>query len=213
MSFGEEGVLDGQFAYPDDIALGAKNRLYITDTANARVQVWGWPLEAAALPVVGPPTNLLWCCLPFLFLPLLLLTRKRRFFATADFVEHMIVMEQADLMPARRRAWFTLAPEYELIKEMEYKDIDFSELFEVTEFSESDARALADKYELDQPTSEIMAAAQRTHVFATESPEYRRLAKTMEIDVVDAPEFVERFTPKNRKGETIPPTGVDGDVN
>ena len=99
---------------------------------------------------------------------------------------------------ARRRAWLTLEPEYELIKQMQYNDIDFGELFEVTEFSESDARALAEKYELDQPTAEIMAAAQRAYVFATENADYRRLAKAMEIDVVDAPEFVKRFTRKER---------------
>ncbi len=147
--------------------------------------------------------------MPFLLLPLLLLFRKRRFFATADFVERMIVMEQADLMPARRRAWLTLEPEYELINQMQYNDINFAELFEVTEFSESDARALAEKYELDQRTSEIMAAAQRAHVFATEQPDYRRLAKTMEIDVVDAPEFVKRFTSKNKRDDATPGSGAD----
>ena len=111
-------------------------------------------------------------------------------------------------MPARRRAWLTLEPEYDLIVQMEYNDINFAELFEVTEFSESDARALAEKYELDQHTSEIMAAAQRSHIFATEDPEYRRLAKAMEIDVVDAPEFVERFTSKNKRDEA-PASGAD----
>jgi DNA-binding beta-propeller fold protein YncE len=208
VSFGEQGNLDGQFAYPDDIALGDKNKLYVTDTSNGRVQVWGWPIEAAALPIIGSPTNLAWCCVPFLFLPLLFLFRKRRFFATADFVERMILMEQADLMPARRRAWLTLQPEYDLIVQMEYNDINFAELFEVTEFSDSDARALAEKYELDQPASEILAAAQRAHIFATEEPEYRRLAKAMEIDVVDAPEFVERFTSKDKTAET-PTSGTD----
>lgn len=208
VSFGEQGNLDGEFSYPDDIALGDKNKLFVTDTANGRVQVWGWALEAAALPLIGAPTNLLWCLVPFLFLPLLLLNRKRRFFATADFVERMIAMEQADLMPARRRAWITLEPEYELIKQMKYNDIDFAELFELTEFSDSDASALAEKYELDQPTSEIMAAAQRAHVFATEAADYRRLAKAMEIDVVDASEFVQRYTRKN-KPDATPPSSAD----
>lgn len=204
VSFGEQGNLDGQFAYPDDIAIGEKNKLFVTDTSNGRIQVWGWPMEAASLPIIGAPTNLLWCCLPFLFLPLLLLLRKRRFFATADFVERMILMEKADLMPARRRAWLALADDYELIKEMRFKDIDFGELFEVTEYSESDANALIDKYEIDLPAAAVLAAAQRSHVFATEQPDFRRLAKAMEIDVVDAPEFVERFTPKNQR-DAMPP--------
>jgi hypothetical protein len=208
VSFGEQGTLDGQFSYPNDIALGAKNKLFVTDSANGRVQVWGWPLEAASLPIIGSPTNVLWCCVPFLFLPLLLLGRKRRFFATADFVERMIVLEEADTMPARRRAWITLESEYELIKQMQYGDIDFGELFEVTEYSESDAHTLAEKYELDEPTSAIMAAAQRAKVFATDNSDYRRFAKAMELDVVDAPEFVKRFAGKSKRADTPPASGT-----
>ena len=213
VDFGSQGASDAQFSYPDGIARGDKNRLFIADTANGRIQVWGWPEQLAQIPVIGSPFNLLWCCLPFLFLPLLLLTRKRRFFATADFVERMILMEQAGLMPSSRRAWLTLASEYELIKEMQFHDIDFGELFEVTEYSESDARAIAEKYELDEPTSGMMAAAQRSPVFCTENLDYRRLSKALEIDVVDAPEFVERFTPKDRKRDGAPPSDVDGDAS
>jgi hypothetical protein len=53
-----------------------------------------------------------------------------------------------------------------------------------------------------------MAAAQRAYFFSTEDPENRRLAKAMELDVVDAPEFVERFTPKNKRDEA-PASGMD----
>ncbi len=208
VSFGEQGTLDAQFNYPDGIALGDRNKLFITDTANGRVQVWGWPLEVSALPIIGAPTNLLWCITPFLFLPFLLLFRKRRFFATADFVQNMIAIEEAGMMPARSRAWLTLQAQYDLIKEMKYEGVDFSELFEVTEFSESDAHALVDKYEVDQPTAEILAAAQRAQVFATENTDYRRLSKAMELDVVDAPEFVKRYAKKNR-AKTEPTTGAD----
>ena len=118
-------------------------------------------------------------------------------------------MEQADLMPARRRAWLALEADYELIKQMQYNDINFAELFEVTEFSESDARALVEKYEVDQDTAAIMAAAQRAYVFATEQPDYRRLAKTMEIDVVDAPEFVKRYAAKEKRDDATPPPSAE----
>ena len=202
VSFGEQGNLDGQFSFPSAIARGERNRLFVTDTANGRVEVWGWVDQVAGIPFIGPPIRLLWCLLPLLLIPLLLLNRKRRFLATADFVERMIALERADMMPARRRAWITLEPEYELIKQMSYNDIDFGSLFEVTEFSESDAAALAEKYELDKPTSELMAAAQRAKVFATEDSGNRRLAKTMEIDVVDAPEFIKRFTRKSDRPTT-----------
>jgi hypothetical protein len=117
-------------------------------------------------------------------------------------------MEEAELLPHRRRAWLTLQVEYDRIKEMTYKDIDFGELFTVTEFSDSDATALAEKYEIDRPLAETLAAAQRAVVFATESRDLRRLAKTMEIDVVDAPEFVKRYADKNRSDDGTPTAGA-----
>lgn len=210
VNFGEQGTLEGQFSYPDGIARAARNRLFITDTANGRVEVWGWPDQVAALPLIGAPSNLLWCLLPFLLLPLLLLLRKRRFFATAEFVERMIDLEQADLMPHRRRAWIALERDYDLIKEMQYGDIDFGQLFEVTEYSESDARALIEKYEIDEITAQVLSTAQRAHVFCNEDTDYRRLAKILEIDVVDATEFVKRFAKKSgRTGDASTPPSAE----
>ncbi|NTU71266.1 MAG: hypothetical protein HGB10_05555 [Coriobacteriia bacterium] len=193
VSFGEQGALDGQFSYPSAIARGTKNKLFVTDSANGRVEVWGWEMQAAALPIIGAPTNLAWCCLPFLFLPLLLLFRKRRFFATADFVERMIELGEVDLMPDRRRQWVTLESEFAAIQELSTESMDFESMFEITEYSESDAKALMEKYEIDLNTASILAAAQRAGLFCTEQPDYRRLARTMEIPVLDAPGFIEKF--------------------
>ena len=39
-SFGDWGIGDGQFNYPNDIALDNAGRLYISDRASNRVQVW-----------------------------------------------------------------------------------------------------------------------------------------------------------------------------
>lgn len=41
-TFGTMGSLKGQFNYPNDIAIDATGRLYITDRANDRVQVWSY---------------------------------------------------------------------------------------------------------------------------------------------------------------------------
>ena len=41
-TFGTMGSLKGQFHYPNDIAIDATGRLYITDRANDRVQVWSY---------------------------------------------------------------------------------------------------------------------------------------------------------------------------
>lgn len=41
-SFGGEGLEDGQFRFPGDIAIDSSGRLYITDRENNRIQVWSY---------------------------------------------------------------------------------------------------------------------------------------------------------------------------
>jgi len=41
-SFGTQGVGNGEFAYPNGIAVDARGRLYVADSANDRVQLWSY---------------------------------------------------------------------------------------------------------------------------------------------------------------------------
>jgi DNA-binding beta-propeller fold protein YncE len=40
--FGVEGVDDGEFEYPNGVAVDDRARVYVTDRENNRVQVWGY---------------------------------------------------------------------------------------------------------------------------------------------------------------------------
>ena len=40
--FGSEGIGDGQFSFPNGVAVDSRNRVYVTDRENDRVQVWGY---------------------------------------------------------------------------------------------------------------------------------------------------------------------------
>jgi len=199
VNFGEQGVLDGQFSYPTAVAVGAKNRIFVTDTANARVQVWGWPSQITGVPDI-PTNNLAWCLLPLLLLPLLLLARKKRFYATADFVETMLAREESQTLTAGRWKWITNDSEYEKLLALETgDDLDLETLFEAVEYSESDVNALAEKYEIDRELAIKLAVAGRAKLTATEDEELRRLAKVLEYEVVNALEFVDRFKRKSSK--------------
>jgi len=198
LSFGEQGVLDGQFSYPGSVSIGTRNRIFVTDTSNARVQVWGWPTQITGVPPITP-RNLAWCLLPLLLLPLLLLARRKQFYATADFVQTMISMDEAATMTAGRWRWTTNQAEYDLILQIETDELDLENLFEPVEYSESDVSALAAKYEISEELAIKLAVAGRAKLTATQDDELRRMAKVMEYEVASATEFLERFKRKASK--------------
>lgn len=198
LTFGARGHLEAQFSYPNDVAADSRSRLYVADSSNARIVVWGWPELARPIPVPETPNQWALCFSPLLLLPLLLLTRKRTFFATGDFVEAMIAAEMVHTMPKSRRRWVVLAADYERFRGVTQDAIALADLLNEVEFSESDARALAERFELDSERAATMAAAQRAKHFCTESDELRRLAKVLEIDVMNRDEYLDRFADGNK---------------
>jgi len=202
VDFGQQGVLDGQFSYPDGASIGSRNKIFIADTSNGRIQVWGWPAQVSPVPVPTASPWWLLCLAPLLLLPLLLLLRRRPFYATPDFVYAMVDAEQADLMPGRRRKWLVSEEHYELLKGIVQGEVDMSELLNAEPYSESDAKALMDRLEIDLPTAIVLSLAQRAKVFTTENTDYRRLAKLLEIDVVNRVEYIERFVKQADNGST-----------
>jgi hypothetical protein len=73
--------------------------------------------------------------------------------------------------------------------------------------SESDARELMERLEIDETTAIAMALAQRAKVFCTLSPDYRRLAKVLEVDVVNREEYLLRFTKRPVTNDKTGSTG------
>ena len=204
VNFGEQGVLDGQFQYPNDTSIALNNKIFITDTSNARVQVWGWPTATSPIPLPKPSPWWALCLTPLLLLPLLLFFRKKLFFATPEFVENMLARGQVYQMPHRRRKWIVLQPTYDLFQGMCQDGVELSELLEVTEYSASDAAALKEKYELTDEMATTMAAASRARVVCTEDAEVRRMSKLMELDVVNCEEYLERFGSDKAERGTCP---------
>jgi len=210
LSFGERGVLEGQFSYPNDLSIGPNNLIFITDSANGRIQVWGWPAEISPIPLPEVAQYWRWCFAPLLLLPLLLLLRKKRFLATKDFVDVMLAEGLVHHMPARRRKWLVTERDYELLKDFVQGDVNLGELLQPTEFSESDVNSLMERMEIGREEAIVVSVAQRSHVFCTEDAELRRIARTLEIDVVNHQEFMERFANKDAE-ETAGPTGGEGE--
>jgi hypothetical protein len=133
------------------------------------------------------------CLLPLLLIPLLIARRRRKFFATADFIHALEAAEELDLLTHGRRKWLVTEEDYEQLKAVKQGEIDLEQVLEPTEYSESDARALMDKMEIELATAVVLTIAKRASVFCTEDIEYRRLAKVLEVDVVNRAEFLNRF--------------------
>lgn len=200
LNFGQQGVLEGQFNYPNGVSvLNRNNKIFVSDTANGRMQVWGWPEQASPIPIPKVPQRWYLCLLPLLLLPLLLLLRRQKFFSTQDFIDNMIESEELDLLPHRRRKWFVTPELYEHYHDLEHQGIKLAELLHEVEHSESDTKALQDKLEIDFESARILSIAQRMKVFTTEDLELRRLAKLLEVDVIDRVEFLERYAKRTEQ--------------
>jgi sugar lactone lactonase YvrE/predicted nucleic acid-binding protein len=193
LSFGDQGLLEGQFSYPDGVAVGERNKIFVADTSNGRIQVWGWPNLVTPVPLPQVGNNWWLCLLPLLLLPLLLLLRRKKFFATRDFILELRDFGELHVLTHRRRKWLVTEEDFEALKGITQGDVKLEDVLNATPHSESDVRDLVKRLEIDEKSAIVLSIAKRTPVFVTEDAEYRRLAKGLEVDVVNRTEFLQRF--------------------
>jgi sugar lactone lactonase YvrE len=195
--FGEKGTGDGQFINPNDLTVGDKSIMFITDNTNMRVQAWGWDAIISPIPRILPQQPA-WCLalLPLLLLPLFF--RKKKYYATADFVEAMLEAEIVEEMKVKRVSWLVSEADYESLKGRSQGDVLMSELLKPTEYSDSDARALADRYVMRIEQAATLVAARRTKLVCTEDAGLQKFARLLEIDVMNAEQYHARFQPKTK---------------
>ena len=137
--------------------------------------------------------------LPLLLLPLFY--RRRKCCATADFVEAMLDAGLVSEMPERRRRWLVSEADYAALRDRSQDGIRLADLLEPTEYSETDALALERKMGIEHDQAAVLVSAQRTKVFCTEDADLRKVARLLEIDVVNKDEFLERFAAQMKKNE------------
>ena len=199
LSFGQQGNADGSFNYPTDVALGDRDVLFITDSLNRRVQAWGWQSKISPLPKILPRAGYWYLLL--LLLPLLpLFFRRRKLYATADFVQKLYDEQALKLMDQGRVRWFVSEADYELIKGLEQDDVAVADIVRETTHSETDAYALAQRFHLSDEDAARLAFAQQAKLIHTEDVELTRQARLIEVDTMDADEFIKQASAKAAKG-------------
>lgn len=210
--FGTHGFGPGQFNYPNDVITDARNRIYVTDRENNRVQVWGWPI--AELPKIpAPKSPLAWlaalaCCLPLLLLPLLwLLRRKIRIVVTPEFIAGLELYGEIPAVAEKSRLRL-IAPveDTELYVGRVVDGVSLADLLTFEEYSESDARALMDRLRIDLRPAVLLAMSWRAKALATDDRDLRVLAMLAEIRTVDVAEFREIYLKRDlrRSDEETP---------
>jgi DNA-binding beta-propeller fold protein YncE len=209
-SFGQAGVFEGQFQYPNDVAIDSAGKIFIADRSNNRVQVWGFPKgEIIGITKLPAGVSPWWCALPLLLLPLLLLLRKRKFVVTPDFVEGMITADAIPAMNNRRYRWIMREGDYPPFEHQVVDGVELGQLLDPEPYSYSDAQDLAARLQIDLDLAGLMAMARRYKRLCTEDGEVARLAIALDVEVFDRVAWLDKYGPKTPQmpEATPPPTG------
>jgi DNA-binding beta-propeller fold protein YncE len=195
-TFGENGTGPGQFSFPNDIAFNSLGRAFIADRDNNQVQVWG-PLvaEIPGVTKITPSTAWVPFVLAFLAaLPFILAAfRPRRFMATPDFVDGMVVAEMVAPMVGRRFRWVVTEAAHPAYVGRIAEGIDLGELLHGEPYSESDAAAIRSKLGVIAEQAQTLAIAKRCRVLCTEDIDLARFAVALGIDVYDRKSWLRKF--------------------
>lgn len=198
-NFGENGTGPGQFSFPNDITFSPQARAFIADRDNNQVQVWGTLVgEIPGVTKITPDTAWVpFALLALALLPLLLLaSRPRKFLATPDFIDGMVVSDNVLQMARRRFHWIVTEKDHLRYVGQVAEGVKLDELLHGEPFSESDAAAIRSKLGVDAEDSQLLAIAKRARVLCTEDIDLARLAVALGVDVYDRAAWLKKFGTK-----------------
>jgi hypothetical protein len=125
--------------------------------------------------------------------------RRRKLYATADFVQALYDAQLIHLMTQGRVKWLVSEADYAKLKDLPPQDgVELSELLTATAYSDTDAYMLAEKYKLTDEEAGVLAFAQRAKVIHTENPDLVRQARLLELDTIDKDQYVAAAMAKSK---------------
>jgi len=190
--FGTRGFGPGQFNFPNDVALDARGRIYISDRENNQVQVWGWPATVVPATVVPTePWQWALCLTPLLLLPLLLLLRKRTYVLTPQFVEALNEIDRLDVLKRRRTRYVAPVEDRGVYEGRVLGEDSLVKLIRFEKHSDSDVAALKDKLRCTDEQAIYLTLGERARALMSEDVELRRLGIVAQVRVLDVAEFLE----------------------
>lgn len=186
---GGPGSGQGGLSFPNDVAVTTTG-LYVSDTGNARVQVFEWidGDGAGALVWPGGPSWLGLLSTPLLLAPLVLLLflRPVKVVVSAEALQSLGAI--GDAQWRWRKVRLVLTPET-----ARATPPCLGPPIEVSDLSHSDTAALEAEFEFDEALSGTLSLALRHRVLIAENPGLAVIASARGVEVLDVTEFVEEF--------------------
>lgn len=195
-TFGEQGRAAGQFSFPNDITFDARGRAFITDRNNDQVQVWGLPVAEIPGITKVTPSN---AWIPFALLSMGVLSgmaaarRKKRFMVMPDFVETMVATGAVAAMDNKRYQWVDVPDRQGAYEGRVVDHINLGEIISAEPFSDSEARAIMDRYGVTMDQASVLALSKWAKVLCTQDVELARSAVRLGVDVYDADTWRKKF--------------------
>lgn len=188
LAFGTFGRDADQLRYPNAVATGIDDLVFIADTGNRRISVWRMPVMRDWFSTSPWRFSLYLVALaPLLALPWAL--RRPRYLLTADAVRELDALGIVDALSGVRARFECLPEDRAELDEAFASGGPVPTLFEPVAFSAPDARALMERFHLTEREAALLAAARGASALVTGDAALRQVATTLGIRALDAVEF------------------------
>ncbi len=188
--FAKNGSAEDCLSYPNAVATGEGDLIFVADTGNARVAVWRWlGLDGDAEPGAW------WWLLALPFAPLIALPwalAKPRYHVTADFILALEALGRVEEFTHARARWECVSGEYALLEQHQDEGGPIVTTLRRVEASPSDSAAFVARYQLDEREAEVLAALRGSVTLLTEDRAIARVAEKIALRVEDAEAFLAR---------------------
>ncbi len=193
-SFGEFGFDLGQFYFPNSLSCFGR-RIYVTDMANNRVEVWAWPVEVP-LPFRPGPWMCPWCLLLPLLLLLLWLLRKNRYLAHREFLELVVENDRVKLLADKLIKVYVIQKTFDEFKEVEQHTVKMEDIMEVFDYDEEKVREIQEEYHLGEESAALIYRVRKPFfkgAILAEDERVKEVTQQKRRKVMNYQEFTEKY--------------------
>lgn len=189
--FGSMGQGESQLSYPNAAAVANGDIVVVADTGNSRIAIWSWAGISA-----GNGAGMWWWglllipLLPLLALPAVL--KRPRYFVTVDFLKTVEEAGRMSELTDLRAVWECLPEDWDEANALELHGGPFGLHLQPVKGSESDLRAMRERYHLSDREAAVFTAARGVAEILTTDEDIIRLAPAVGFAAITPSAFLDR---------------------